>query len=56
MRRYRIIVRHGNVCAVLFDGMSHREAIRFCEGHEWEIDYSGGLIWDLEIEEERHEE
>ena len=51
-KKYRIIINAGRVYHQIYSGLTYEEALKFCEDNNWERDYNGGLVWDMEIDEE----
>lgn len=49
---FRIIIRAGSVKHQYLSKLSYAEAYRICEDSNWEHNHNGGLMWDMEIEEE----
>ena len=47
---WKIIIRAGSVKHQYASGLSFQEANRVCEDSDWQIDYNGGLMWDMEID------
>ena len=49
---YRVLmVSWGGTRRVLWDDMTYKDALRFCEDNGWLYCPDGGYEWDLEIEE-----
>lgn len=49
---YKVVAKAGSVEHRIISSRFYEDALAFCEDHDWEYDYNGGLIWDLEIEED----
>ena len=49
---YKVVCRAGYIKHDVISGLSWEEAQKFCNDHNWELDWNGGLIWDLEIEDD----
>lgn len=49
---YKIVCVAGSVKHTIFTGLTHEEALELCWYYDWVFDYNGGLVWDLEIEED----
>ena len=49
---WRIIITCGTVTHVYASGLSYKEALRVCRDSRWQHNHNGGLLWDMEIEED----
>ena len=49
---YKIVCTAGRIRHDVFHELTYEEALELCEYYDWQFDYNGGLMWDLEIEEE----
>ena len=49
---YSVLATCGRVQHIILSGMTHEEAIKFCDAENWEWNYNEGLIWDLEVIED----
>lgn len=59
MKKYDVIISSGKTEAVLFSGLTHRNAVELCASYGWEIQFGGegSFVWDLEIVEHvKHDE
>ena len=52
MKIYKVICSCGWVTHDVYHGLSYDEALDFCNEHNWEYDWNGGLVWDLDIVED----
>lgn len=50
-KRYDVFATAGRVYHLIREDLTMKEAEDFCDYYGWELDYNGGLMWDLEIEE-----
>lgn len=49
---YKVVCVSGSVKHTVFSGMTYEEALEMCNYYGWVFDWNGGLVWDLEIEED----
>ena len=47
---HKIVISCGSVKHDYMFGLSYKEALRVCQDSDWQCDYNGGLMWDMEIE------
>lgn len=49
---FSIVIYAGGAKRTYISRLSYADALSICEDSNWQVDYNGGLMWDMEIEED----